>query len=188
MPKISTNIKLKLTQREVKYLRSVVLTHVKDKISKGSPVDTLLPTQGSPRSKRGLSEIYEAMDWYGICIRAQHNGLHGIAMSHEDRARVVVASSMVAPYSQRTEAYHSSIMFLSEHSHMGDLYIALAGLKLSERHVADCRNLLVIARCFPGIHQKFFDIVHDRLLWMEANSTLQGKKMTISVRRPSKKN
>lgn len=122
-----------------------------------------------------MDTSYDNSDWLVFSQSCQ--GLDGMGISKSElvTVRSATASALAATEDPHGEIFSMVMQSIAKHPTFGDLYIALAGLKLQAAQIENAVKLIELVELCPRYHKIAYNTMHEKLTLIlpECTYTLQ---------------
>lgn len=171
MSLLPTNIDARITQDHIDATKRVIETALAAKLEKpqaGYPkiVPTNRLNELSTEALAALQKTYECSDWYALHTGLSDNTVVRSIQSKDLAVRKLLAGCLMRPRGQESEHYKNMMHLQRAYPTNGDIYIALAALKMNSLP-DDAETLLQLAELCQSFHPDLLPLIRDKAAWMK---------------------
>lgn len=135
----------------------------------------------SADQKEALADLqahYDTMGWDSLLKSCLDVKKMQVEIPNGLAACEMLCMTMSTSVNTSSNLYASAMELLTSDVANGNLYLALAAIKLSEYYFADCAALLELVKVCPSYHPKALQFLEDKLTWARSSCTLRPAKAT----------
>lgn len=122
-----------------------------------------------------LNDAYAGMDWVGYFRTADKLIAEGFSFPREVAARSAIAFALSASSVYAGRAFEGLQLFLGDYPAYGDLYLALAALKIRINQIDAAINLIELAGSCPCYHRLLHSTMQEKMKLVRPVGTSYSK-------------